>query len=387
VAERAAACWRWLPERAAACWRRLAASRWLYCACAAAIAAGALLELLLVPGMSDDAIAPFVVLVLCAPVIAARRHPVAATIGEGLVLALTPAVNGEFPSLPLLALAAVTYGSGAYATLRAGALAVGALMALMLAGSAAAGVPAAIAALAPWWTGRQVRRRRTLVRELAERNRELEAEEDAVARLSVQRERARIARELHDIVAHHLAVIVVQAGAGRLGSPTQAERAAERFASIRQAGGHALAEMARLVDVLHADGDADRWRSLRLLLERAEAAGLELDVTAPPRDVTLAPELEEVAYRVVQEGLTNAIKHAPGSAVAVGLQVTGGALELEVRNGGDAAPSSLAGTGAGLGLRGMRERVEALGGKLDAGPDPSGGWRLRARLPVLTPAR
>ena len=128
-------------EFAAAGWRRLAATRWLYCAAAAAIAAGALLELLLVPGMSDDAIAPLIVLALCVPVTAARAYPVAAAVTEGLVLALSPTVTGDFPSLPLLAPAAVAYGCGTYATLRAGALGVAALVALTLAASAAAGVP------------------------------------------------------------------------------------------------------------------------------------------------------------------------------------------------------------------------------------------------------
>ena len=375
-------------ESAAAGWRRLAATRWLYCATAAAIAAVALLELLLVPGMTGDAIAPLLVVALCVPVIAAREYPVAAAITEGLVLALSPAVTGDFPSLPLLAPAAVAYGCGAYATLRAGALGVAGLVALTLAASAAAGVPALLATLAPWWTGRQMRRRRELVRDLGARTRELEAEEDAFARLSVQRERARIARELHDIVAHHLAVIVVQAGAGRLASGDQA---GERFASIRGAAVDALAELARLVDVLHGDDGAARpRRRLALLLERAEASGLQVEVAQLPRDIVLPPAVEDAAYRVVQEGLTNAIKHAPGSTAAVRLQVAGDSLELEVRNASGALPSSLSDAGAGLGLTGMRERIEELGGQLEAGPEPYGGWLLAASVPLadraLTPA-
>jgi signal transduction histidine kinase len=369
-------------ERAAAGWRKLTASRWRYPAAAAAIAACALLEWLLVADMSDDPAVAWILVALCAPVAAAGRYPVAAAVAEGLVLVLTPEVDGSFPSLSILALAGVSYGCGVHAGARAGALAIGALLALLLGFSAAAGFPGVIAVLAAWWTGRQVRRRRALVRALAERRRELEAEEDAFARLSVQRERARIARELHDIVAHHLAVIVVQAGAGRLASPAHAGRAGERFASIRQAGAQALAEMARLVDVLHADEEAGDPRNLRLLLERAEASGLQLDVVALDRGVALAPAVEEAAYRVVQEGLTNAIKHAPGSAVAVCLRVRGDELEVAVRDGGDGAPSSLAVTGAGLGLAGMRERIEALGGAVRAGPDPGGGWELVARLPL-----
>jgi signal transduction histidine kinase len=198
----------------------------------------------------------------------------------------------------------------------------------------------------------------------------------------VRRERARIARELHDIVAHHLAVIVVQAGAGRTASDASAWRAGERFAGIREAGEQALAEMARLIDVLHADDDAAEGHSLEVLIERAEAGGLALEVTGLPRDVALPAPVQDAAYRVVQEGLTNALKHASASAVAVRLGVADAALEIDVRNAAGAPPSALARTGAGLGLTGMRERVEALGGTLDAGPDHDGNWRLFARLPL-----
>lgn len=96
----------------------------------------------------------------------------------------------------------------------------------------------------------------------------------------------------------------------------------------------------------------------------------------------LAPEVEEGAYRLVQEGLTNAMKHAPGSKVALRLSVRADALEIELRDSGAKAPSKLATTGSGLGLAGMRERIEALGGRLDAGPVSSGGWRLHARVPT-----
>jgi signal transduction histidine kinase len=199
----------------------------------------------------------------------------------------------------------------------------------------------------------------------------------------VRRERARIARELHDIVAHHLAVIVVQAGAGRLAGPENGESAAARFATIRQSDDQALAEMSRPVDIIHADSGAtghgqDR---LRTLFERAEAGGLHLEVSPLPADIRLPPELEEEALRVVREGLTNAIKHAPGARVQVRLASTGDWLEIEVRDHGGGAPSRLAESGSGLGLTGMRERVEALGGDLEAGPY-GGGWRLHARLPA-----
>jgi signal transduction histidine kinase len=303
------------------------------------------------------------------------REPVLAlaiTAAALFLLWLAPDVSDSALAPLALVLYVVAYGSGVFAALRAGAAAAVALGAFALAMGAAAGFAGVLAVAGPWWIGRQVRRRRELVRELAERTRELAAAENAFTRLSVQRERDRIARELHDIVAHHLAVIVVQAGAGRTAS--SAARAGERFAGIRQAGEEALAEMAHLIEVL----DEEERRDLDALIARARSSGIDVELTLPS-DVAVP----EAAYRVVQEGLTNAIKHAPGSAVHVQLRLAAAALDVEVRNAAAAVPSGLARTGAGLGLTGMRERVEALGGTLEAGPD-RGGWRLVARLPYPT---
>ena len=186
----------------------------------------------------------------------------------------------------------------------------------------------------------------------------------------MRQERARIARELHDIVAHHVAVIVIQAGAGRL----DASNGELRFEGIGAAGREALGELDRLVELLQAENPGD----LGALVGQARAAGVPLEYS--PAEVPEA--LRDVAYRVVQEALTNAMKHAAGSAVSVRLAVGDGALEVEVRDEG-AAASALASSGAGIGLAGMRERVEAVGGRLEAGPWHR-GWRVLARLP--TPA-
>jgi signal transduction histidine kinase len=295
-----------------------------------------------------------------------------------------------------LPVAFLAYACGAHAGTRQGIAGAAALMAALQVQAGLSDFPnleLVFITLAPWWVGSEIRKRRRLVAELEQRTSELEAERDAFARLSVRRERARIAGELHDIVAHHLAVIVIQAGAGRLAAPGRMDEALERYRSIRVSGGQALADMARLVDVLHADkGGAGSPGRLRLLLDRAEAGGLRLQVTSLDAEIRLPAEVEETAYRVVQEGLTNAMKHAPGAEVSVRLTASGDTLEVEVENHpGSAAPSPLAETGAGLGLEGMRERIESLGGSLDAGPTPAGGWRLTARLPMavrtLTPAR
>jgi signal transduction histidine kinase len=212
--------------------------------------------------------------------------------------------------------------------------AVGALAAA-LAIAGADGMPVLLTTLAPWTAGRVVRSRRRLIAALAERNRQLAAEQDALAELAVRQERARIARELHDIVAHHLAVMVIHAGACRLGPPD----GAARFAGIGDTGREALAELERLVELLNTDDP--RPRNLETLLGQARAAGVRLHSRRLPDGVRVTPELQDSAYRVVQAGLTNAIKHAPGSDVLVRLGVHARALEVEVRDRGSAAPSPL----------------------------------------------
>jgi signal transduction histidine kinase len=169
---------------------------------------------------------------------------------------------------------------------------------------------------------------------------------------------------------------------------TQVDRNAERFASIRESGGHALEEMARLVDLLDAASNREGgpFGKLRVLLDEAAAGGVPVRFSPLPAGVRLPPEVEDAAYRVVQEGLTNAIKHAPGAAVRVRLSASAQEVEVEVRNETAATSSALAATGSGLGLAGMRERVESLGGSLEAGPTSGGGWSLSARLPLHLPA-
>jgi signal transduction histidine kinase len=281
----------------------------------------------------------------------------------------------EVLALVAAGLAALTAGVR-LAPLASALVAMAALSALTIGGTAV--VPAVIVTAAPWGAGAVLRSRRELVTALTARNREVEAEQAALAEIAVRRERTRIARELHDIVAHHLAVVVIQAGAGRM-DPTDAER---RLADIREAGTEALAELERLVELLHA-GDAHP-RDVDALLGQARAAGVELDYTPLPAGIDVAPEIRDGAYRVIQEGLTNAMKHAAGSAVRVRLGVRARELEIEVRDGGAVVSSPLTSSGAGLGLTGMRERVQALGGDLEAGP-ANGGWCLHARLPLHTP--
>jgi signal transduction histidine kinase len=322
-------------------------------------------------------------LAVASTVLVRRSHPVAGTWVAAILLAAVAqteqdsrAASFEF-LLPIL----LSYACGAHAAVRPGLIAVLVLTAgiqVHVGFSEFPNVEIALGTVPPWWVGMEVRRRRLIVEELAARTRELEAEEEAFVRLSVERERARIARDLHDIVSHHMAVMVIQAGAGRLAEPWDADGAAERFATIRRAGAEALDEADRLVSMLAADGEATP--RLAELLERARGGGARV-MTVPP-DLELAPEVEAIAHRVVQEALTNAMKHAPGAAVEVEVDLGDEELRITVRNAAVVAPSTIAHTGSGLGLAGMRERLAALDGSLAAGPEPDGGFRLCARLPV-----
>jgi signal transduction histidine kinase len=372
------------------------AGRWFDPALALALTAICLAELFARPELTGSLRAPVVVILLGAPVAVRRSHPVAAACAVAAVLAANPNFNGSLPGTSALPIMVLAYSSGAHAAPRRALLAVAVVIAGYHVSVGFADFPnveIAFLTLGPWWIGSELRRRRLLVSALAERAAELEAEQDAFARLSVRRERARIARELHDIVGHHLAVIVVQAGAGRMAAPGRADQAAQRFGAIRQSGGQALAEMARLVDILHADqrDSITGLGKLRVLVGDAGAGGVEVRFTPLPSHVRLPAEIEDSAYHVVQEGLTNAIKHAPGAEVHVRLAIRDDDLEIEVRDSGANGASPLGATGSGLGLMGMRERIEALGGSLDTGPRAGGGWRVHARLPlsarVVTPAR
>jgi signal transduction histidine kinase len=308
-----------------------------------------------------------------------RRHAAAATCAIAVLLFVGTAVDLALTAALLVAVCVVSYACGAYASLRDGILAVALLLAALVAYGGSV-VPFVLCTVGPWVAGRIVSSRQRLIDTLDERTRELEAEQDAFARLAVRHERARIARDQHEIVAHHLAAMVVQAGAGRMGAPG----GAERLDGIRQAGEQALAEMTRLVSLLQSDGGAPEPRpdSLQLLLDQAQATGLHLRCELPARDVRLPAAVEEGVYRFVQEGLTNAMKHAPGCTVDLRLVVRAEALDIELCDSGPESASTLADTGAGLGLAGMRERIEALGGALEAGPLDGGGWRLHALVPT-----
>lgn len=239
--------------------------------------------------------------------------------------------------------------------------------------------------------GDNMRRRRERLADLEARADAEEATRQALAREAVAAERQRIARELHDVVAHSLSVMVVQAGAARRLVTTKPERAAEALGAIETTGREALDEMRRLLGVLRTadDGAAGGALEPQPSLARLDAlvgseTGLPVEVVVDGDPATLPAAVDLQAYRIVQEALTNVRKHAGPARATVHLHYGTEALEVRVDDdgrGASAAPAD-AGSGGGHGLVGMRERAALCGGELRAGPRPGGGWSVTARLPL-----
>jgi signal transduction histidine kinase len=256
------------------------------------------------------------------------------------------------------------------------------------------GVPVAVRAVegfltltAAWFIGEATaarRRYRAVLAEQAERERAAEAERN---RQQVREERVRIARELHDVVAHSLAVITVQAGVGRRLMARQPEQASCALESIEATGRTAQEELRVVLGLLREDGiggmelgPAPRLADLKELADTVRASGTPVELRAPGIGRELSPAVQLTAYRIVQEALTNVVKHAPGACATVDVAVSGEELRIEVTDDGDRV-----GAGPfvpGHGIAGMRERVAAFGGSLTARPRPDGGFRVLARIPA-----
>jgi signal transduction histidine kinase len=223
-------------------------------------------------------------------------------------------------------------------------------------------------------------------RSRAELTRQAELTELEQARRAVLEERARIAREMHDVVAHHMSMIAVQAETAPYRITDLPPPALAEFGTIAAGAREALGDMRRLLGVLRAETDESLrtpqpgLSDVAALVETAQRAGVE--VTLAEDDVAEVPEAVGLAaYRIVQEALANAARHAPGGPVRVSVRGTADALWVEVGNDPGAAPTA-ATDGPGHGLVGMRERSALLGGTLEAGPAPDGGYRVAARLPL-----
>ncbi|MEU0565567.1 histidine kinase [Nonomuraea sp. NPDC005983] len=255
------------------------------------------------------------------------------------------------------------------------------------------------------WLGRAfVRARRTHRKALEERGWLLERERETAGRIAVEAERARIARELHDIVSHNVSLMVVQAGAAREVLATMPEDAATALLAVETAGRDAMTELRHLLGVLAPSQNGDdeteltpqpSLRRLSSLVDRFAFAGMpvEVRISGEPRD--LPGGIELTAYRIIQEGLTNAFKHGDCAKAEVAVRYADHHLRVEVLTNGPSAvsgdgpapkrPSPALKDGAGRGLVGLRERVAMYGGDFDARRRLGGGFRVRARIPLDKP--
>jgi len=234
-----------------------------------------------------------------------------------------------------------------------------------------------------WAIGRALAERERVAADLRLRTERLEREQDAAA----MAERTRIAGELHDVIAHSVSVMTIQAGAARLLLDEDPERAREPLVAVEETGHQALQEMRRLLGILRgADGTAGRdpqpgMAQLDGLVEQVRRAGLAVEVTREGEPAALTPGVDLAAYRVVQEALTNVLKHAGAARAGVHVRRGKDRLELEVVDDGEGETPPEDGRN-GYGLLGMRQRVALYGGEFRAGPRPTGGFRVLASFPV-----
>ena len=285
----------------------------------------------------------------------------------------------------VVAFYSVAANCGERRALLGGGIGLAALAILIATGQPGTLAPGSLAIFAvAWLIGRYLRQRRSQVSGLQDRAARAEQEREEQARAAVTSERGRIARELHDIVAHSVSVMVIQAQAGQrlIGDAAQATTA---FRSIEASGREALVELRRLLAILRtaddqlAIGPQPGLGSLDSLIDQVREAGLPVEVRIEGQQVPLPPGVDLSAYRIIQEALTNTIKHAGPATAEVVLHYGTSALKLEITDSGTATAP---GTGTGHGLIGMRERITLLAGDLVTGSRDDGGYQVRARLPL-----
>ena len=335
--------------------------------------------------------------VMCTALLWRRRRPtlVFLVVAAAALVQFLLMIRPQTADLPLLVAtySVAAYGDAQPALFALGAGVLGALLVAvkwansdhrLLAFVAGSGAVAAL-----WAFGQSVRNRRAYLAGLEERAAQLESERDAHAAIVAAAERARIARELHDVVAHSLAVMITQADGAEYALGDSPEKARSALATIASTGRGALAEMRRLLGVLRSDESISRSpqpdaRALPALVEQMRQAGLDVEFCAV--DVDRLPEgLSLTVYRVVQEALTNTLKHAgPGTRASVEVTLDRDGVALSVVDNGRTASAQP--DPGGHGLAGMRERAALYGGSVTAGPVQAGGWRvdvvLREPVPV-----
>jgi signal transduction histidine kinase len=362
--------------------------------------AAALLVVGLVEGLVVDTERPMAVHALGTAVVMGalawrRRFPLAvlAVVLLGLVALGDP--EGQFVIFAALVIASYTTGSALDGTraLIGVLLAVGPLWLAMLAERAEPADFVAVGVLygGAWGVGRVVRERDRRAHELEERARRLEREHAERRAAAVAEERARIARELHDVVSHSISVVAVQTQAVRRRLSPEQTREIDDLRAVETTARQAMIEMRRLFGVLRSNGERPSLApqpgldQLERLLADTRAAGLPVELRVEGNRVPLPPGVDLAAYRIVQEALTNTRKHAGPAHVEVTLRFSDRELVLLIED--DGKHRSSAPDQAGHGLVGMRERVELYGGRLEAGSRPEGGFVVRATLSLRDEAR
>jgi signal transduction histidine kinase len=358
---------------------------------AVALSVGACLQLLSQQPESYLKLIP--VTFTCIPLVMRRRYPIGA---HATQIAAAIATQQEPVTLSLVAMFIGIYSVAVYSRWRRQFLiwlVVGAAWLGLSFPESSPSMPSwalmLVVGLGVWLAGNSVRERQQRVDLLEERAITLQRERTLSLRVARADERQRIARELHDVVAHSVSIMVVQAGAARTMLTRQPSQAAESLLAVEASGREALSELRNMLGLLtEVEPEPDLapqpgLDQLDALVSRVNQAGLPVDVRVDgsrPRD--LSPGLDLTAYRIVQEALTNTLKHANGATAEVHIEYGAHDLRVEVLDSGGTLQSERGGSGRGL--LGMRERVALYGGRLDAGERPGGGFAVRASLPVQT---
>lgn len=330
---------------------------------------------------------PFLVLLVTVPLVWRRRWPLVVL----LAVFLGAAISREAPFFEITSAAIAAYSIGAYETRRL--LGVAVLLAicgfvLAVFGGRLPPLPdfagPFVVTLPLWLVGNAVRQGRTRADSLADRARQLEREQQLTLKAAQAEERARIARELHDVVAHTVSVMVVQAGAARQVIERNPEQARAALQAVEETGREAMQELRGILGVLGQaepqPGPAPDLRQVGALVDTVRRAGLpvELEVRGAPRPLPAVVEL--TAYRVIQEALTNAVKHSGLASTHVAIEYRPDELKLEVLCDESVRPQANGSTGRGL--AGMKERVALVGGRVEVGPGVDKGYNVRAWLPL-----
>jgi len=352
------------------------------------------------PGLHQTTpLAWFLAVLIVAPILTHRRYPLASL--AVCLAALLAYAAGRYVAYPGLPVFVLTFGITLHSSRRnalvaliasAGAITLALRLQSAQVASLTTWIESELGILVAWLAAENLRNRRSRWAELHARAERLEREREEEARRAVTEERLRIARELHDVIAHSMSVMAVQSAVGNHVIDTQPEQARQALAAIEATSRSALTEMRRLLGVLRQEGEpvgsltpAPSLADLSSLVTQVHDAGLQVWIHVEGQRGPVPPGVDLSAYRIIQEALTNVIKHASSSCADVTICYRADSVTVEIINAGPAKPGAAVAremVESGHGIIGMRERVAVFGGEFAAGPQPGGGFRVWARLPI-----